>query len=275
MEREALITYYGHSGFSVRLGHTLLIFDYWRGEGNRALGEREIDPAAWAKEDDVYVFVSHHHPDHFDDIVLTWRDVHPVTVVLADDIPTRPLCRCARPGQVLSLSDSVSVKIFRSTEVGVSYLVRAGETTVFHAGDLNLWHWRDKSTTREIERAETEFESVLSEMGDIRPDIAMFPLDPRQGTYYDAGINKFIFSTHPRLVLPMHFLDRAEVAREYARHNRTSRVSIVALTLPGEQLSAFFGEDSLRLQVLAAESVKPIGRQEVDPFADTDMPVVF
>lgn len=34
MDRQLKIIYHYHSGFSVQVGGTLLIFDYWEGEGN-------------------------------------------------------------------------------------------------------------------------------------------------------------------------------------------------------------------------------------------------
>jgi mRNA degradation ribonuclease J1/J2 len=38
----------------------------------------------------------------------------------------------------------------------------------------------------------------------------------------------------PRVLIPMHWQERADVAQEYVRKNRTRRVEMVALTRPGD-----------------------------------------
>ena len=48
------ITYLYHSGFSIELENTILIFDYYKGE------IPEFDPG-----NEIYVFSSHGHQDHF------------------------------------------------------------------------------------------------------------------------------------------------------------------------------------------------------------------
>ena len=44
-----------------------------------------------------------------------------------------------------------------STDEGVSFCVDFAGVTLFHAGDLNLWHWRDESSVTEIESAQRAF----------------------------------------------------------------------------------------------------------------------
>ena len=114
------------------------------------------------------------------------------------------------------------------------------EYTIFHAGDLNLWHWRDVSTVREIAQAEDAFYAAMKPLEKEKIDVAFFPVDPRQGSLYDAGALYFLMSVKPRLMIPMHFQGRADVATDFARKNRSRRTNIVALTRRGE--SIFFGE---------------------------------
>ena len=41
--------------------------------------------------------------------------------------------------------DGMKIRTLRSTDEGVAFFVRFKEMTIFHAGDLNWWHWEDES----------------------------------------------------------------------------------------------------------------------------------
>ena len=81
------ITYYHHSGFSVASGDLLLVFDYWRGKNVRLPDEMGITPDTLARFNQVYVFISHEHEDHFDRVVYRWEQYAPVTYIIADSLP--------------------------------------------------------------------------------------------------------------------------------------------------------------------------------------------
>ena len=49
MEQNVLITHYYHSGFSVAGEHTLLVFDYWRGERGELTPDKQLTPETLAK----------------------------------------------------------------------------------------------------------------------------------------------------------------------------------------------------------------------------------
>jgi hypothetical protein len=90
-EKEAYIWYLGHSGWAIQTKSHFLIFDYWeRTESERALANGHIRPEE-IRDQNVIVFVSHGHPDHFDPRVLEWKDEVPrITYVFgweADEDP--------------------------------------------------------------------------------------------------------------------------------------------------------------------------------------------
>ena len=66
MSAAMTVTYYLHSGFSCAVDRILLIFDYWLGEHRELAEDRRIQPADFDRYDEIYVFISHSHPDHFD-----------------------------------------------------------------------------------------------------------------------------------------------------------------------------------------------------------------
>ena len=50
--------------------------------------------------------------------------------------------------------DMLRIQAFGSTDVGISFLIHLQGKSIFHAGDLNNWHWSEESTEQEIRKAE-------------------------------------------------------------------------------------------------------------------------
>ncbi len=298
MDLHAAVTYHHHSGFSVQVESTLLVFDYWEGE------DREIPAAARLTSDSfkafsqVFVFVTHAHPDHLDQVIYTWMEGNPITYIVASDTPIGIRGKRLAPGDSLLLAPGVRVTAYGSTDMGVSFLVDIGGLRIFHAGDLNLWHWREESTLREIEAAEKAFEEAIRPLIGQHIDLCMFPVDPRMGAMFDAGANHFILAVKPRLFLPMHWQGRSEVAVDFARRTRSKTTEVVAMTKPGEFARITFSDASIFLHIVeppaekkgekkqaeeaaASNAYEPAPSSQVtldaynqnDPFADTDLPV--
>ena len=220
MEKQLKIVYYYNSGFSVQVGSTLFIFDYWEGENRSLSASVRIRPELLKAYERIYVFISHAHPDHLDPVVYTWaKEGLPITYIVSSDMPIGTIGKRLAPLQEKQLTQDIWVKAYQSTDLGVAFLVEAYGLRIFHAGDLNLWHWRQESTLREIEAAEKDFYDALEPLKGEHIDVAMFPVDPRQGLMYDAGANHFILTEKPRVFIPMHWQDRPEVAIDFARSN--------------------------------------------------------
>lgn len=287
MDRLLKLIYHYNSGFSVQVGSTLLIFDYWEGEGRTLQQVGRITPQFLKAFEQVYVFVSHIHPDHLDPVIYTWeKEVPGIVYIVSSDTPIGIKGRRIAPLQKKELSRDISVKAFQSTDLGVAFLVQAYGMNIFHAGDLNLWHWRQESTLREIEAAETAFYEATEPIKGEHIDVAMFPVDPRQGLMYDAGANHFILTMKPRVFIPMHWQDRPEVAIDFARRARTPQTEVLALTKPGVVANLTFTESILDIHIIEppkdfgelplapARRIEPqINLDGDDPFADTDLPV--
>ncbi len=279
------VTYHHHSGFSVSSGDVLLVFDYWTGRKNRLPDSLRITPEKLAAYSEVYVFISHDHADHYDEVVYTWQQYAPVTYIIADDMPMSMAGRRMGPGGVLELSDRLTVKAFGSTDAGVSFLATLDGVNFFHAGDLNFWHWREVSNARQIEMAEEDFRKEVEPIQGTDIDVAFFPVDPRLGMLFDAGANYFMMTVKPRLLIPMHFWGRGEVIVEYARRSRTRDTEIIAMTVQGQSIDLDFDEDGfmtislLPLPVQPQEVAAPAnavsldGYEGADPFHETDLPV--
>ena len=72
---QAVVWYLYHSGWAVKTRNHFLIFDYTEPSEpptKRSLDSGSIEPSEIADQN-VTVFVSHGHADHFDDLILGWR----------------------------------------------------------------------------------------------------------------------------------------------------------------------------------------------------------
>ena len=290
MQKQLKVTYHYNSGFSVRVGGTLMVFDYWEGENRKLSDVGRLNKSILSAYEQVFVFISHAHPDHLDPVVYDWRNTLPsINYIVSSDLPIGKRGRRVAPLEEITLGQDLSVRAFDSTDLGVSFLVTAYGMNIFHAGDLNLWHWRQESSLREIEAAEEAFYSACEPIPASSIDLAMFPVDPRQGLMYDAGANHFILTKKPRLFIPMHWQDRPEVAVDFARRARTPQTEVLAMTHPGESATITFEEKLLDIHIVEPPKdlsdlplmparrpdYRGLSEQGKDPFADSDLPVDF
>jgi L-ascorbate metabolism protein UlaG (beta-lactamase superfamily) len=96
---------------------------------------------------------------------------------------------------------------FGSTDVGSSFLITADGKRMFHAGDLNNWHWNEESTPEESQACERHFFQEIEYIAKTTTwlDLAMFPVDPRQGKDYMLGAKQFVERIQTKVFAPMHF----------------------------------------------------------------------
>ena len=126
------VTYLGHSGFLAELEDVCLLFDYYKGE------LPEMDP-----DQKMAVFVSHSHYDHYRKDIFRLRDQFgQIRFILSDDVPAAEeedviFVRPNECREVLGLD----ITTLRSNDEGVAFLVKYKNRTIYHAGDLNWWHW--------------------------------------------------------------------------------------------------------------------------------------
>ena len=229
--KDIAVQYLGGSGFLVTIGETGFLFDVSEhGADKRILPERET-LAAYRK---LYVFVSHRHNDHFSETIYDLCGEDAVYIV-GFDIPQPHRGVRMNPGEKQGFG-AVEVKAFGSTDEGVSFLVEYAGIRIFHAGDLNLWHWRDESSISAIEAAERAFYDCVAPIPKDEIDLAFFPVDPRQGSMYDAGAGYFVMTVKPKIMIPMHFQGRGDVAMRFALTGETKHTKVVALETPGDSI---------------------------------------
>lgn len=141
---EALIWYLGHAGWAIRTKDHFLVFDYVSESGfsepsqNLSLSDGGINPTE-IKDQNVFVFVSHGHRDHYDPQILDWEEsIENITYIFGWNAETNP--------KYLYLSESRARKTLNGLEIltinhnfdgipEVAFLVKLDGLVIYHSGD--------------------------------------------------------------------------------------------------------------------------------------------
>ena len=127
------VTYIHHSGFLVETNRFYYLFDYESGE----LPTLDIDKS-------IYVLSSRSHGDHYNpDIfnILNKLEMKHIKAVLSDDIETPKNVDTLHvsANQCYELAMNLKLTTYKSTDLGVAFLIEEDGTLIYHAGDLNDW----------------------------------------------------------------------------------------------------------------------------------------
>lgn len=232
------LTYLYNSGFVVECERCTLIVDYFQDADNRFVQEHL--PAFPGK---LYVLASHWHPDHFNPEIMQWkrerRDIH---YLFSKDILRKHTdnhfdADFLLKGQVWE-DDVVRVQAFGSTDVGISFLIETEGKKIFHAGDLNNWHWSEESTPEEVTVCERHFLKEVDLLAKTTSslDLALFPVDPRQGKDYMLGAEQFVDRIRISAFAPMHFGDDYEKANAFRMYAERTGARFIAWKARGESI---------------------------------------
>lgn len=232
------LTYLYNSGFVVECERCTLIVDYFQDADNRFVQEHL--PAFPGK---LYVLASHWHPDHFNPEIMQWkrerRDIH---YLFSKDILRKHTdnhfdADFLLKGQVWE-DDVVRVQAFGSTDVGISFLIETEGKKIFHAGDLNNWHWSEESTPEEVAVCERHFLKEVDLLAKTTSslDLALFPVDPRQGKDYMLGAEQFVDRIRISAFAPMHFGDDYEKANAFRMYAERTGARFIAWKARGESI---------------------------------------
>ena len=123
--------------------------------------------------------------------------------------------------------------------MGISFLINLQGRRLFHAGDLNNWHWSEESTPQEIRKAEGDFLAEVRELQQTAPavDVAMFPVDSRIGKDYMRGAEQFVERIKITIFVPMHFDEAFEKASAFAPLAASEGTQVLTPVRRGETLN--------------------------------------
>ena len=193
------LDYIYHSGFAIEADGITVIIDYYKDSSEEAPDRGIVHDHLLKKPGTLYVLSSHFHPDHFNRDILSWKEQWPdIRYIFSKDIlkhrrATAEDAVYINKGDVYE-DENIRIEAFGSTDVGISFLIDLQGVRLFHAGDLNNWHWADESTPQEIKKREGDFLAILN---DIRKectafDLVMFPVDPRLGSDFARGARQWL-----------------------------------------------------------------------------------
>jgi L-ascorbate metabolism protein UlaG (beta-lactamase superfamily) len=207
-EGEAIVWSLGHCGFAVKTRTRLLVFDYFSRGGPRpekpSLANGFVNPEE-IKDQDVTVFVSHAHGDHFDPVILSWQStINRIQYVFgwnarkgerSIDLPA------PRATKTLGTIEIFTVNGEHNDVPEVAYLVKVDGLAIYHAGDYlgSLDHYQD------------DMAYLLKKAGTI--DIAFI------GKIQQAE------SLKPRIVFPIHAYNREFMYGAFARQAAEKKLS--------------------------------------------------
>lgn len=200
------VTYIYHSGFAVELAEHIFLFDYFKGS------IPEFD-----RNKKLIVCASHFHQDHYSREIWNLRGkYHNIQYIMARDI-RRLVPKEEQLGDIIFMKkrdsfegEGFRIQTLRSTDEGSAFLVECEGETIYHAGDLNWWHWEEESDKYNavMKRAYQDEVAVLK---DREISAAFVVLDPRQEEQFFWGLDWFMRHTETKHVFPMHMWDKYEV----------------------------------------------------------------
>lgn len=234
------LIYVYHSGFLIEGDNCVIVIDYYKDSSPKGK-EGVVHKYLEGSEKKFYVFASHVHADHFNPEILRWKRQRPdLLYIFSADIQGKV---AEKEGGIVWLekgeawNDSLlDIKAYGSTDAGISFLISLDGKRIFHAGDLNNWHWKEESDPQEVREAESaygrELEILASEVESL--DLVMFPLDPRLGKEYMKGAEQFVNRIPVRSFVPMHFWEKYEKAAAFREYAERKGVRFISLHSPGE-----------------------------------------
>lgn len=236
------LVYIYHSGFVIEGTGFSILIDYYRDTSHES-GKGYVHEVWLKRPGRLYVLCSHVHADHYNPEILTWRQVRPdIHYILSKDI--RSAIKESTENLVFLdkldsfRDDLLELKAFGSTDAGISFLINAEGKRIFHAGDLNNWHWNEESSPEESRGYENAFLKelkILKEETDY-VDLAMFPVDARLGKDYMKGATQFIEHIRTGCFAPMHFWEKYDKAAAFGEIARSRGCRFIAWTRPGESI---------------------------------------
>ena len=230
------IVYLLHSGFMIRDGQTLLVFDDYNDPKKvvaNAVNQGDFEH--------LYIFVSHAHFDHFDTHIRAYAD-QATRYIFSYDIKRTKRVKIFPADNITFMKkytewqgEGVKVWTYDSTDVGVSFLVETDSgARIFHAGDFNLWYWENEKPENQA-MAKKVFEKQLKRMKGLEADVAFFPVDARLGNFQEKGVIEFIKNTEVKTLVAMHRENYPAWTPSYRFQLETEPIPIWSPSKPGEK----------------------------------------
>ena len=206
-EGEAIIWYLGHSGWAVKTKHYLLIFDYYENRQpptEPLLANGFINPDE-IKDQNIIVFASHEHRDHYDETILKWeKSINDMTYIFGWKATENPDYIFMGPRIKKKIGDLV-IESIHSPEAGElegNFLVKVDGLVIYHSGDYSRGHDTFKKDMDYLAKAAPKIDIFFMLAGN--------PMDNEEAL---IALEK----VQPRFMFPMHSGGSEYVYKAFAR----------------------------------------------------------
>lgn len=233
------VTYIYHSGFAVELQSHVLIFDYYKGTLPK-----------WDGEKSILFFASHKHHDHFDfkifDYISQNKKLHyffSSDMKFSDKYLERNGVPVSAKEQITYIGknqtqkwEDIQIETLRSTDEGVAFIVTVEGKCIYHAGDLNWWHWEGEDAAWN-DQMEKDYKKEIAKIKGRHFDAAFVPLDSRLEKAFGWGMNEFLKATDADRIFPMHMWDCYDVIPQFKQslYGRSCADKIAEIQYPGQE----------------------------------------
>ena len=242
---EAQVFYLGHSGWAVSTASSVLIFDYWsrsKFSSTPGLVNGTINPEE-LKDKKVYVFVSHDHSDHYDEVIYSWaKDIKDITYIYGF-VPEKlkqhkesgyqgPKYVYIENNQTQKIGNA-QISTLKSNDTGQGFLVQLDGVSIYHPGDHALFTKDDEPGFKK----EVDFIAGINS----HVDIAFLPVTGCPSRWKKENIVQGFFYSidklNPSQVYPMHAFNREYALTEFAdmAKKRNTKARIVCVDNCGDQ----------------------------------------
>ena len=225
---KTIVTYLGHSAWSVETPKNLFIFDY-----DKPPKKGSYIDLSGMKDKPVYFFSSHNHGDHYskrlnqevsqqNNMIFITGGFH---AAFNNSITIMPR-------QTKNIRD-ISVYTAASTDIGVCYLVKAKGLTIFHSGDLA--NWPDNEETSVSYSDEIDYIASLNNTVDIA-FIPVCTFDWHQDVCLLEGALYAVKKLNPGFVFPMHANGHEDLYKRFAKYAENNGIanSIICMERVGD-----------------------------------------
>lgn len=210
---KCIIWYLGHSGWAVKTEKHFLIFDYTKINTN--IQGKQIHNSLIElidlKDENVYVFVTHEHDDHYDKTILDWAEsVKKIKYITGWNNPSVINGISVGGNRDLKIDD-MEISTITATDDGVGFLVIVDGLSILHLGDHANWC----EELDDIYKKEINY--IAERCGSV--DIAFTPVAKGSGVRTQSitdGVEYLINKLGPGLVFPMHGGGREYLYKEFA-----------------------------------------------------------
>lgn len=208
------ITYLAHSSILIEMKNCALLFDDITKEA------LPLRPGTR-----LYVFVSHHHADHFDCAIARHCWDYDVQYIFSSDVQSN------LEAVYLNLEDDyqdayLQVKTFPSTDEGVVFVVECEGSRIFFAGDFHLWDWGEEDTEEESQAMYQAYVSQCQKLSKMSMDLAFLVCDSRLKERIDKGLQLWLKHIPTRHLFPIHLWDDFEAQQAFEPYRNAVQLHV-------------------------------------------------